>query len=165
MIQVEHAQRLLRPWLGQALLDCTNLCEDVALMLDDFDVMHGDYGHLAEELKRLIFRTVHAITRGDLTVFRDNGARARIRMEDFDIMADSLLYLVFHTLVHSAWNCSRIREFALSHDSLSAIRALYVDFAEFQTAEEKAMLAYTARTCHPSFRYRAWLKDDEDTVQ
>jgi hypothetical protein len=74
------------------------------------------------------------------------------------------LYLRFRTLVHSAWNCSRIREFALSNDSLSAIRALYVDFAEFQTEEEKAMLAHTARTCHPAYRYRSWLKD-EDAVQ
>ena len=165
MIQVERVWRLMRPWLGQALLDCTNLCEDAALMLDEFDVMHGDYGQLADDLKRLIYRYVHAVTHGDMTVFRDNGNRARIRMEDMEIMADSLLYLRFETLVHSAWNCNRIREFALSHDSLSAIRALYVDFAEFQTAEEKAMLAYTARTCHPAFRYRAWLKDDEETVQ
>ena len=165
MIQVARVQRLMRPWLGQALLDCTNLCEDAALMLDEFDVMHGDYGQLAEDLKRLIYQYVHAVTQGDMTVFRDNGNRARIRMEDLEIMADSLLYLRFQTLVHSAWNCNRIREFALSHDSLSAIRALYVDFAEFQTAEEKAMLAYTARTCHPAFRYRAWLKDEEENLQ
>lgn len=165
MIRVERVERLLRPWLGQALLDVIPLCGDAALMLDEFDVMHGDYGQLADELKRLIFRTVYAVTRGDMTVFRDRGERVRIRMEDLDIMADSLLYLRFESLVHSAWNCSRIREYALSHDSLSAIRALYVDFAEFQTAEEKALLAYTARTCHPSFRYRAWLKEDEDTVQ
>lgn len=165
MIQVERVERLMRPWLGQALLDCTNLCEDAALMLDEFDVMHGDYGQLADELKRLIFRTVHAITHGEMMVFRDKGTWSRIRMEDLEIMADSLLYLRFQTLVHSAWNCSRLREFALSHDSLSAIRALYVDFAEFQTAEEKALLAYTARTCHPSFRYHSWLKDDEEIMQ
>ena len=161
MIQAEHTQKLLRPWLGQALLDCTGLCDQAAQMLEDFDVMHGDYGDLARDIKHLLYYAVQAVTQGEMTVVRDRGAHARIRMEDFDIMADALLYLVFHTLVHSAWNCSRIREFALSHDSLSAIRALYVDFAEFQTAEEKAMLAYTARTCHPAFRYRSWLKEDE----
>lgn len=161
MIQREHVARLLRPWLGQALLDCTNVCEDAALMLGEFDVMHGDYGVLAESLRSLLYRTVYAITRGDMTVYRDGGKRALIRMEDLEIMADSLLYLLFQTLVHSAWNCNRIREFALSHDSLSAIRALYVDFAEFQTEEEKAVLAHTARTCHPAFRYRSWLKDEQ----
>lgn len=165
MIQVERVERLLRPWLGQALLDCTNVCEDAALMLDEFDVMHGDYAALADDVKRLLYRTVYTLTRGSMTVYRDGGKRALIRMEDLDIMADSLLYLRFQTLVHSAWNCNRIREFALSHDSLSAIRALYVDFAEFQTEEEKAMLAYTARTCHPAFRYRAWLKDEDEQLQ
>ena len=164
MIREERVQRLLRPWLGKALLDLTRVSEDVVRMLTDFDVMHGDYGVLAQDLKQLLFYTLLAVTGGDMTVVRDNGKFVRIRMEDLDIMADALLYLCFETLVHSAWNCSRIREFALSHESLSAIRALYVDFAEFQTQEELAMLAYTARTCHPAFRYRAWLKD-EDVLQ
>lgn len=161
MIPIERVEKLLRPWLGNSLLIRTRLCDDVAAMLSDFDVMHGDYGDLVRDIKHLLYYAVQAVTQGEMTVVRDHGARARIRMEDLDIMADALLYLVFHTLVHSAWNCSRIREFALGHDSLSAIRALYVDFAEFQTAEEKAMLAYTARTCHPAFRYRSWLKEDE----
>ena len=165
MIAIERVEKLLRPWLGSMLLRHTQVCDDAAAMLEDFDVMHGDYGKLAEQIRHLLYYTVYAVTHGEMTVVRDNGAHVRIRMEDFDVMADALLYLVFQTLVHSAWNCNRIREFALSHDSLSAIRALYVDFAEFQTAEEKAMLAYTARTCHPAFRYRSWLKDEDEPVQ
>ena len=161
MIPVERVAKLLSPWLGKALLRRTLVCDDVAAMLENFDVMHGEYDELVQNVKHLLYYTVYAVTQGDMTVVRDHGTRVRVRMEDLDIMADALLYLVFQSLVHSAWNCSRIREFALRHDSLSAIRALYVDFSEFQTAEEKAMLAYTARTCHPAFRYRAWLKEDE----
>jgi len=164
MIQAEHTQKLLRPWLGQALLDCTGLCDQAAKLMNDFDVMHGEWAALLDDLKRLIYRTVAQVTKDSMTVLRDGGKWAHIRMEDFAVMADALLYLRLRTLVHSAWNCSRIREFALSNDSLSAIRALYVDFAEFQTEEEKAMLAHTARTCHPAYRYRSWLKD-ESAVQ
>jgi len=165
MIQIERVEKLLRPWLGRALLDCTNVCEQAAELLEDFDVMHDDYADLATDIKMLLQFIVGEMSGGDMTVYRDNGRKVFIREEDFDIMADALLYLRFQTLVHSAFNCTRIREFALSNNSLSALRALYVDFSEFQTAEEKALLAHTARTCHPAFRYRSWLGTEDNHVQ
>ena len=152
---------LLRPWLGQALLDYTGVCDQVCQLLRDFDVMHGDYAQLADTLRATLVRTVYLTTQGSFVVFWDDGRQVRLQMDDFAVIADALMYLVFRSLVHSAWNCNRVREYALSHDSLSALRALYVDFAEFQTADEKAMLAYTVRTCHPEYRWRNWLKDDE----
>jgi len=159
-MQEKRISALLRPWLGQALLDFTGICDGVGQLLDAFDVMHGNYADLFEGLKSLLVRTVYHLTKGSFVVVRDDMRQVRVRMEDFALMADALLYLKFCTLVHSAWNCNRVREYALSHDSLSALRALYVDFGEFQTAEEKEMLAYTVRTCHPAFRWRSWLPED-----
>lgn len=162
MIRIERVERLLQPWLGGALLRYTDVCVHVLQLLEDFDVMHGDYALLAEDIRELLYRTVSETTGGSMTVYRDNGRRAVIRAEDLDIMTDALLYLCFETLVHSAFHCGKLRAYALRHNSLSAIRALYVDFASFQTEEEKKMLAYTARTYHPAFRYRSWLKEEEN---
>ena len=153
---------LLRPWLGQALLDYTGVCAQANGLLDGFDVMHGNYAELSDTLRGTLVRAVYLATRGSFVVILDDGRQMRVRMEDFAVMADAVLYLRFQALVHSAWNCNRVREYALSHDSLSALRALYVDFAEFQTAEEKSMLAYTIRTCHPAYRWRSWLPEDEN---
>lgn len=158
---VDRVAALLQPWLGRALLDITDVCEDAAQLLKEFDVMHGDYADLAKQVRATLIRHVYRITKGSFVVFRDDGRQVKLYMDDFSVMADALLYIVFRSLVHSAWNCSRVREYALSHDSLSALRALYVDFAQFQTNDEKAMLAYTVRTCHPEYRWRRWLQDDE----
>lgn len=158
-------EALLRPWLGQALLDFTGVCDGIGQLLESFDVMHGDYADLFESMKSLLVRTVYQLTKGSFVVVRDDMRQVRVRMEDFSVMADALMYLKFRALVHSAWNCNRVREYALSHDSLSALRALYIDFGEFQTAEEKAMLAYTARTCHPAYRWRSWLPEDEENIK
>jgi len=161
----KHAAALLRPWLGQALLDYTGVCEKVAQLLEDFDVMHGEYAELASTLCAVLVREVYLATRGSFVVVLDDGRQVLARRESFPIMADALLYLRFRSLVHSAWNCNRVREYALSHDSLSALRALYIDFAEFQTQDEKAMLARTVRTCHPAYRWRGWLPEDENSIE
>lgn len=42
--------------------------------------------------------------------------------------------------------------------SLSALRALYIDFQAFQTEEEWRTVIRVIKTCHPPFRWRNWLE-------
>ena len=48
----------------------------------------------------------------------------------------------------------------MTHDSLSALRALYQDFRAFQTEDELELIARTARSGHPAYRWRAWLPEE-----
>ena len=160
MVCVEKVGVLLRPWLGGALLECCDIAGEICGMLSAFDDMHGDPAVLAQQMDEKLFRTVHELTRGDMRVLLDDGRVMRVRVDDFAVMADELLYLQFQGWIRSAFNCSRLRDFAMRHESLAALHALYVEFSAFQTEDELEFIAQTVKMCHPPFRWRMWLKHD-----
>ena len=45
----------------------------------------------------------------------------------------------------------------MRHGSLSALRALYLDYAMFQSEEEWATVRMVITSCHENFRFRAWI--------
>lgn len=159
MSDEERVKALLRPWLGQALLNCCDVAQRTADVLFSFDDTKDDLAQLSETLDEMLFRTVHDLTRGQMRVQLDDGRRMRVYVDDFAVMADELMYLQLQRWVRSAFNCQRLRYFAMTHDSLSALRALYVDFAAFQTPDERAFIARTVREGHAPFRWRSWLDE------
>lgn len=161
MVQPEAAAALLQPWLGSLFLSQSDVCARACGLLDAFDGAAGDFDALFHSLDTLLFHTVHDMTRGDMRVLLDDGRVMRVRVDDIAQMADEVLYLRLRTLTHSAYQCGRLRAYAMTHDSLSALRALYVDFAAFQTRDELDLIARTARACHPAYRWRAWLNDTD----
>lgn len=163
MAAMEEIAVMLRPWLGQAFLACCDVCEQVQARLAAFDQRRGDFANLYRQLDTLLFHTVRQMTEGDMRVLLDDGRIMRVRVDDIDQMADELLYLPLSELPRSPAECARVREFAMTHDSLSALRALYVHFSVFQTEDEKQMIARTARACHPAYRWRSWLPEADDT--
>ena len=160
MVQEESAARVLRPWLGAAFLSACDICAQVCGALNGFPAEDGDLGELAQRLGSLLFHAVRTLTEGDMRVLLDDGRVVRVRVDDIDQMADELLFLVLRGLPRSAWQYGRLRSFALSHESLSALRALYQRFSSFQTEDELALIARTVRTCHPAYRWRGWLPDE-----
>ena len=162
MTNAEAAAVLLRPWLGEAFLAHCDVCARAGALLDAFDARRPDFESLLHALDALLFRAVRDMTEGDMRVLLDDGRLMRVRVDDIAQMADEVLYLAFSALPRGAWHCAQVRAFAMTHDSLSALRALYVDFAAFQTEDERRLIARTARACHPEYRWRAWLPETEE---
>ena len=160
MVRVDTAAQVLRPWLGTAFLTACDVCERACAALNAFSPAAGDMAALADRLNTLLFRQIRALTEGDMRVLLDDGRVVRVRVDDIDQMADELLFLVLRGLPRSAWQYGRLRSFALSHESLSALRALYQRFSSCQTEDELALIARTVRTCHPAYRWRGWLPDE-----
>ena len=160
MVRMETVARVLQPWLGAAFLRASDVCARVCGLLNGFDAAADDPDTLYHSLDSLLFGELRAVTREDMRVLLDDGRTMRVRVDDVAELADELLYLALQQLPHSAWQYSRLRTYAMTHDSLSALRALYQDFAAFQTADELALIARTAREAHPAYRWRAWLPEE-----
>lgn len=159
MVREEAAARVLRPWLGAAFLAADDLCRALCDTLNGFPLQEGDLDQLAQRLNHLVFQHLRSRTGGDMRVLLDDGRTMRVRLDDMDQMADEALYLALEQLPRNAGQYQRLRAFAMTHDSLSALRALYCRFAAFQTADELALIARTARDAHPAYRWRGWLPE------
>ena len=160
MVREESAARVLRPWLGAAFLSACDVCARACGVINAFPLNDGEMERLAEQLDTLLFHQIRAVTAGDMRILLDDGRVIRVRVDDVDQMADELFFLALEELPRTPWQYGRLRQFALSHESLSALRALYQLFSAFQTADETALIARTIRACHPAYRWRGWLPDE-----
>ena len=150
MVAQERVTRLLQPWLGAAFLQRCDLAQQAADTLNGCDIAQTPIALLAKDLDEMIFHTLRDMTFGDMRVLLDDGRTMRVRVDDVDAMADELLYL---KLQHQ-----RLRQFAMTHESLSALRTLYLRFAAFQTPDELDFIARTVRCAYSPYRWHEWLQ-------
>ena len=161
MIATQQVVHLLTPWLGSALLQVRpQIALETQRRLNGFVSARDSAATLRDSLEGLLYSAVREATQGEMRVLLDDGSVVRMEAGDFPILADELLYLVFDQFPTDAHHLMLLRDFSLHENSLSAIRALYLRFADYETEEERATLARVARQSHPPFRWRGWLKDE-----
>lgn len=149
---------ILNAWLGSEFVSGQErLAEKVDLKLAQFRPGKDSLSKLAQEIDSFLFMAVRESTRGRMTLRLDSGQYMRIRVEDFSILADELLYPLMKALPLHDDSFQLLSEYSMRHGSLSALRALYLDFQSFQTEDELRILKRIITTCHPSFRWRGWL--------
>ena len=159
MVSIADVTGILRPWLGAQFLARNpglpqSVSEKLGRPLTDEKMVRA----CTQSLDSLLFYTVRDSTKGQMLVLLDDGTRVRVRVADFPVLADELMYLAFRGLPRDARNYIMLKEYSFHHDSLSALRALYELYAEFQSPEELAAIRRIIRDCHPAFRWRIWLK-------
>lgn len=155
----QDAVSILRPWLGGDFLDRQDrLVERINMKLTHFNPQRDSLQQRAQELDSLMFMAVREDTKGRMILLLDSGQYMRIRVEDFAVLADELLYLLLRSLPKNDENFRLIRDYSMRQGSLSALRALYADYLPFQTEEELRVLKRLITTCHPPFRWRGWLE-------
>lgn len=158
MISPEAVMQTLQPWLGaDYLAEKAGLCSRLAALLHGFWPERDTLPHLAQQLDNLLFMAVREDTGGRMALLMDSGQLIRLRMNDFALMADELLYLLFAALPRSPFHLATIREYAMRSGSLSALRAQYLLYPHMQTPEETKTLYRVITTCHEPWRYRHWI--------
>jgi hypothetical protein len=158
MIAPEHVEETLRPWLGSGFLARNKpLCDRTAFALFSFQPKRDSLFRLAEWLDNLLFMSVREDTHGRMALEMDTGKLIRLRVGDFSLMADELLYLLFEALPRDAAIQAIIREYSMHSGSLSALRALYLLFGKLQTEEETETLRRVITSCHEPWRFRPWI--------
>jgi len=158
MAVIRRVAHTLRPWLGGAFVARNaELMEDIALCLMGFRPEKDSLRGLAFQLDNRLFMRVREETGGKLSLRMDNDQLVRLRMDDFGLMADELLYLLFEALPKNASNQALIRSYSMHAPSLSALRALYLLYRDLQSPEETAVLRRLVVGSHPPFRWQGWI--------
>ncbi|HHT07357.1 MAG: hypothetical protein ACOYI6_08220 [Christensenellales bacterium] len=158
MISPETVKQTLLPWLGSDFLDTQDeLCMRLGMALFSYRAQRDTLAHLSQQLDNLMFMAVREATQGRMALLMDTGQLIRLRMNDFALMADELLYLLFETMEKTPFHLAVIREYSMRSGSLSALRALYLLYAHLQTQEEMATLHRVITTCHEPWRFRHWI--------
>jgi hypothetical protein len=158
MAAVRRVAETLRPWLGSAFVARNaETMEVIALRLLGFRPQQDSFAALAFQLDNLLFMQVREDTGGQMTLIMDNEQAVRLRMNDFSLMADELMYLLFEALPKNASNHALIRSYSMKSVSLSALRALYLLYRDMQDQEETATLKRIIIGGHPPFRWKPWI--------
>lgn len=158
MTAAERTAALLRPWLGSDFVAReAELVDRLAFKLMQFLPYRQSLQALAQEVDSQLFMAVRNQTNGRMVLQMDGGQHIRVRVDDFAVMADELLYLSMEQLPASQDSFLLVQEYSMRHGSLSALKALYLLYPAFQTEEEYATVLRIIKTCHPPFRWRQWL--------
>lgn len=158
MAAIGRVAQTLRPWLGGAFIARNaETMEVIALKLFGFRPEKDSLEALAFLLDNLLFMQVREDTEGKMTLMMDHGQWVRLRMNDFSLMADELLYLLFERLPKTPRIQAMIRSYSMKSVSLSALRALYLLYRDLQEPEETATLRRIITGSHPPFRWQQWI--------
>ena len=161
MVSEQQVFHLLSPWLGSALLRVRpQIVTETQKRLNAFVSARDKAADLRNSLEGYLYSAVRSVTEGDMRVLLDSGTVIKMESDDFPVLADELLYLIFDQFPTDAHHLMLLRDYSLRENSLSAIRALYLRFADYETEEERKTLARVARQSHPAFRWREWLTDN-----
>lgn len=158
MVAAERVADALKPWLGTAFVtQQTDIMRRAAMRLNAFSLNREEIARVAQDLDSLLFMSVRNATAGRMTLPMDTGDVIRVRVSDFALMADELLFLLFEDIAAQPDAFEAVRLYSLRSSSLSSLKALYLLFPQRQTPEELATVERVLRTCHPPFRWRQWL--------
>lgn len=158
MVELVRVSETLRPWLGDELLQrLPRALAETERRLNAFDESDGSAARLAQSLEGLLYSAVEQATEGRFLVTLADGTAVRMEPDDFAVIADDLLGLLFSAFPTDAQHLMLLRDYAARAGSLSARRALFEHFSDYQTAGELAALRAQIREKYPEWRWQAWL--------
>lgn len=158
MIAFAQTSDALRPWLGGDFLSRNaEVAERVTHKLNAFTINRDEVPQVAQWVNDLLFLSVRDFTRGKMVLQMDDDLFVRVRVSDFALMVDDVLYLLFHNMPREMPYFVLVRDYSVRQGSLSALRALYLDYHMFQTPEEWDTVRRVITSCHEPFRFRAWI--------
>ncbi|MBE5804751.1 MAG: hypothetical protein E7316_09590 [Clostridiales bacterium] len=150
----------LRPYLGSDMVDGTPIAEEAAHALRSYAPYKDTLEDLARRVGQALFDVLYS-TLGPRMILRlDSGEMARIHMDELPDVADAVLGVMFEGMTVYSVSYQTLKDYSLRTGSLSAMRVLYQKYDDFQSADEKALMARIIRDNHPRERYMTWLKDE-----
>lgn len=158
MVTVSQVSQVLLPWLGSRLLSRSrDMTDEIVRRLNRFLPGRTEPEPFCNELAVLLYGHVLRLTDRRLIVQPDGGFPVQMRTDDFNIIADDLLFLIFNTFPVDAAHLLLLQEYAMARPCLSALRALYERFAPLQSPAERSAVVQIIRSCYPPWRIRSWL--------
>ena len=158
-IQPDEVNAALKPWLGVLFLMSTPLSQAMAYQMSQYSPARETFEQLRGRLEQQMLVSLSRATRSSMCIMVENYQTKRLSLRDIEYMTDDLMGLVFDRLTPFQPNYERLNEYALQHESLSALRVLYQKYASFFGEEEYRFMIRMIKSLYPQNRYQAWLSD------
>ena len=158
MRMLDRVARTLSPWLGGGFIaQNAALMERIAFKISQFDRRRGSLQQMAQDVDTQLFMAVREQTGGRMILLMDTGQHIRLRLEDFALMADEVMYLLMAELPVDQQTFLMIREYSMRQGSLAALKALWLHYGAFQSEAEYRTVERIIKGSHPAFRWQRWL--------
>ena len=158
-VDVRDVERVLRPWLGSLLLSSNTLSGEIACLLMEYAPYRHTFQQLRECVAHDLLTGVNRITGGNMCVVQDNYRTKRLTLRDMQWMTDDVMGVMFDALTPFSANFTKLNDYALHEESLSAMRVLYQKYKSFFSPEQYAFLVRMIKSIYPPERYVMWMKE------
>jgi len=156
-ISQESIQEVIQPWFGSFLLSSTSLANDIEHTLVSFDPRKMTFRELHDQLYHLLLVTLSRDTGTSMQVILDGYHVRKLVLSDFEQISDELMGLLFDNLIPFSANFTRINDYAIHFESLSALRVLYLKYRDYYSKEQYSFLADMIRKTYPYELISSWL--------
>lgn len=160
VIRTQSVRDALRPRLGSAMVEGCDVADRAASVLRSYAPYRDSLEDLSERLCNVLFDCLYGILGPSMTVRLDDGHMQRIHMRELPDIADDAMGALFEGMTVYSVNYNTLKDYSMRTGSLSAMRVLYQQYDEFQSPEEKAIIARIIRDNVQPERYRSWLKEE-----
>lgn len=161
-VGIGDVEQVLRPWLGSMLLSSTPIAGQVAATVMEYAPYRQTLQELKTSVESELLMGVNRITGGSMCVVLDDYCSKKLMLQDIQTMTDEVMGLVFDSLTPFSANFTKLNDYALREESLSALRVLYQKYRKFFTPEEYDFLVHMVRKIYPPQRYASWLANVEE---
>ncbi len=157
MISAAQVMTILIPWVGPALSgDMLPAAERICVRLSGYSPRRSPE-EAACFVRETVFEAVRHLTGGSLLVFPSPGQEVTMCPDDFDTIADEIMFLLFDSFPADELHLRILEEYAEQSGSLSALRKMYVSFAGMMSPGERATLKKVILG-YPAFRLY-WMRE------
>ena len=157
MIAVAQVLAILIPWVGPSLGDpLFPVAERICVRLSGYSPRRS-LEEKRDFVRQVVFESVYRLTGGSLLVFPSPGQEVLMCPDDFDTIADEIMFLLFDSFPADMLHLRVLEEYAERTGSLSALRKIYVSFGGLISGDERAALRRVILG-FPAFRLY-WMRD------
>ena len=161
VIEAGQIQEALRLRFGSALTGNSSIFEPAAELLRQYSPHHLTFHQLAVQLEEVLFNILYEQLGPGMSVLLDDGTRRRVRMAELPEAVDDVMGVLFDSLSVYSVSCEALRDYSMETGSFSAMRCLYLHYADLMSPEERRVLARVIRGSFPPDRWRSWLNEEQ----
>ena len=162
MITVGSVRDALRDRFGSALVEDPGFAEGIVQTLSSYASWKDTFASLSRRMEDDLFNALYERLGPAMTLRLDDGTPRRIHMADLPAAADEAMYPFFLSLNPYSVNYDHLHAYWMETGSLSAMRALYVNFSDFLPTQERFLIERTARENLPPALADAWFPGHND---
>ncbi len=158
-VNLDEVNDALKPWLGALFLMSTPLSQAITYQMGQYSPARETLEQMRERLEHHMLVELNRLTKSSMCIMVENYQTKRLTLRDIEYMTDDLMGLLFDRLSPFSSNFERLNEYALQHESLSALRVLYQKYASFFSQEEYQFMIHMIKSLYPKDRYQDWLQN------